>query len=181
MQHIVADYDALIMQLIDMFPDFRMRLKLDKKTGKVMHGADVQSVFDICWYTFSRIVADVAPPIDPDLRYEEFQGAILSCLCCGEFFIRHSSRQIYCDNPTVKQSAIAKTEEPTMLAKRLLKQNIRHKIDPATLPGVGCGNEVNCFYQSYFNFSHKGSISSSLATMRFCSARGGSGIRQFAK
>jgi hypothetical protein len=31
-----------------------MRLKLDKKTGKVMFGADVQSVFDIAWYTFSR-------------------------------------------------------------------------------------------------------------------------------
>jgi len=97
-KHIITDYNDLIMRMIDMFPDFRMRLKLDKKTSKVMYGADVQSVFDICWYTFSRIVADVAPPLDPDLRYEESQGAILSCLCCGNFFVRHASRQLYCDN-----------------------------------------------------------------------------------
>ena len=76
-----------------MFPDFRMRLKLDKKTGKVMFGADVQSVFDIAWYTFSRIVADVAPPVDEDLDYFESQGSILSYLACGKYFVRRSSRQ----------------------------------------------------------------------------------------
>jgi hypothetical protein len=80
------------------FPDFRMRLKLDKKTGKVMYGADIQSVFDICWYTFSRMVADVAPPADEDLNYFESQGSILSCLACGKYFVRHSSRQLYCNN-----------------------------------------------------------------------------------
>lgn len=75
-----------------------MRLKLDKKTGKVMFGADVQSVFDICWYTFSKIVADVAPPTDEDPDYMYSQGSILSCLTCGKYFVRHSSRQLYCDS-----------------------------------------------------------------------------------
>ncbi len=75
-----------------------MRLKLDKKTGKVMYGADIQSVFDICWYTFSRMVADVAPPVDEDLNYFESQGSILSCLACGKYFVRHSSRQLYCNS-----------------------------------------------------------------------------------
>ena len=98
LEHIIADYDDRIMQLIDMFPDFRMRLKLNKKTGKVMYGADVQSVFDICWYTFSRIVADVAPPIDTDPGYIYSQASILSCLACGKYFVRHSSRQLYCSS-----------------------------------------------------------------------------------
>ncbi|MBM7686786.1 hypothetical protein [Defluviitalea raffinosedens] len=95
--HVLEDYNDLIFKVIDIFPDFRMRLKLDKKTGKVMFGADVQSVFDICWYTFSRIVADVAPPVDEDLDYFESQGSILSCLACGKYFVRCSSRQLYCD------------------------------------------------------------------------------------
>jgi len=95
---VLEDYNDLIFKVIDMFPDFRMRLKLDKKTGKVMFGADVQSVFDICWYTFSRIVADVAPPVDEDLDYFESQGSILSCLACGKYFVRRSSRQLYCDS-----------------------------------------------------------------------------------
>ena len=95
---VLEDYSDLIFKVIDMFPDFRMRLKLDKKTGKVMFGADVQSIFDICWYTFSRIVADVAPPVDEDLDYFESQGSILSCLTCGKYFVRRSSRQRYCDS-----------------------------------------------------------------------------------
>lgn len=95
---VLENYNDLIIKVIDMFPDFRMRLKLDKKTGKVMFGADVQSVFDICWYTFSRIVADVAPPVDEDLDYFESQGSILSCLACGKYFVRRSSRQLYCDS-----------------------------------------------------------------------------------
>lgn len=81
-----------------MIPDFRMRLKFDNKTEKVMFGADIQSVFDICWYTFSRMVADVAPPLDEDLNYFESQGSVLSCLACGKYFVRHSSRQLYCNN-----------------------------------------------------------------------------------
>ena len=96
--NILEDYNDHIFQVIDMFPDFRMRLKLDKKTGKVMYGTDIQSVFDICWYTFSRMVADVAPPVDEDLNYFEAQGTILSCLACGKYFVRHSSRQLYCDS-----------------------------------------------------------------------------------
>ncbi len=95
---VLEDYNDLIFKMIDMFPDFRMRLKLDKKTGKVMFGADVKSVFDIAWYTFSRIVADVAPPIDEDPDYMYSQGSILSCLACGKYFVRHSSRQQYCDS-----------------------------------------------------------------------------------
>lgn len=96
---VIENYDEHLIGLIGMFPDFRMRLKRDKMTKKIMYGADVQSVFDIAWYAFSRMVADVAPPADEDLDYEYSQGAVLSCLACGRAFVRHSSRQRYCGSP----------------------------------------------------------------------------------
>ncbi|MDY6212377.1 hypothetical protein [Hornefia butyriciproducens] len=96
---VMEDMDDHSQRVIDIMPDFRMRLKFDKETGKIMYGADVRSVFDICWYTLSRIIADVAPPVDEDLNYLYSQGKILSCLCCGEFFIRRSGRQLYCNKP----------------------------------------------------------------------------------
>ena len=98
LEHIAADYNDLIVQMVDMFPDFQMRMKLDKKTCKVMYGADVQSVFDIWWYTFSRIVANIAPPIDEAQDYMYSQTSILACMACGKYFVRHSSGQLYCDN-----------------------------------------------------------------------------------
>ena len=96
--YILEEYNDLMFKVIDMFPDFRMRLKLDREKSKIMYGADIKSVFDICWYTFSRMVADVAPPVDDDLNYFESQGSILSCLACGKYFVRRSSRQLYCDS-----------------------------------------------------------------------------------
>lgn len=97
-----------------------MRLKQYKKTGKIMYGADVQSVFDICWYTFARIVADVAPPIDTDnnLDYFESQGSVLSCLACGNYFVRYSSRQLYCNNPNCKAERDNRKNELIMTGRK---------------------------------------------------------------
>ena len=64
--------------------------------------AEIHSVFDIARYFFARMVSDVASPVDVDMDYEFSQGSILTCMCCGEYFIRHSSRQRYCDNPNCK-------------------------------------------------------------------------------
>jgi hypothetical protein len=95
-----AEYENLISDVLEAFPDIKMRLQKNRKTGKIEMGADVQSVFDIAWYTFARLVADVAPPVDEDLNYIESQGSILTCMACGEYFVRHSSRQRYCNNPS---------------------------------------------------------------------------------
>ena len=95
---VYEDYKELTAKLLDLFPDFNMRLKTDSK-GKVLYAADVKSVFDIAWYTFARMVADVSAPIDESLDYMFYQGSVLSCLACGEYFVRHSSRQLYCDSP----------------------------------------------------------------------------------
>ena len=93
------EYDDLMLNVMEAIPDIRMRLQKNKKTGKIEMAADVQSVFDIAWYTFARLVADVAPSIDKDMDYFESQGSILTCMACGEYFVRHSSRQRYCNNP----------------------------------------------------------------------------------
>ncbi len=93
-----ADIDIHMENVMERIPDFRMRLKKDKKKGTIRFGADVQSVFDICWYTFARLVADVAPPVDVDLNCMDSTGSILSCLCCGKYFVRRSARQLYCDS-----------------------------------------------------------------------------------
>jgi hypothetical protein len=110
-----------------MFPDFRIRLKLDKKTKKVMYGADIQSVFDICWYTFSRMVADVAPPVDEDLNYFESQGSILSCLACGKYFVRHSSRQLYCNCWDCQAERNRRNRRASYARKKAAKVKVKNK------------------------------------------------------
>ncbi|MCD8009056.1 MAG: hypothetical protein LUF68_09050 [Clostridiales bacterium] len=98
-QKVNEDYRYLKGCVLDMMPDFRMRLKQDKKKGTIMFGADTQSIFDICWYSFARMIADVAPSADEDLNYMQSTGSILYCMSCGDYFVRHSSRQLYCSKP----------------------------------------------------------------------------------
>ena len=102
LEHFNADYNDRVFDLLEMFPDFKLRVKQNPKTHKAEMMAEIHSVFDIAWYSFARMVADVAPPADDDLNYMFSQGSILTCMCCGEYFVRHSSRQRYCDNPDCK-------------------------------------------------------------------------------
>lgn len=98
LKQLKADRVERMTQLIDLFPDFRMRLKMNRRSKKIEYGADVYSVFDICWYAFGRLVADVAPPADYGIDDEFSQASILSCLACGSYFLRRSSRQRYCQS-----------------------------------------------------------------------------------
>ena len=102
LEHFNADYNDRMFDLLEMFPDFKMRVKQNPKTHKAEMTAEIHSVFDIAWYAFARMVADVAPPADVNMNYMFSQGSILTCMCCGEYFVRHSSRQRYCDNPDCK-------------------------------------------------------------------------------
>ena len=82
------EYKDLMSNVLDMFPDIRWRLKMNPKSGKIEMGADVQSVFDIAWYTFARMVADVAPPVDEDLDYHScLRGLLLSVFLPWLFFL----------------------------------------------------------------------------------------------
>lgn len=97
LQDPLNDYKYLQDVLLGLFPEFRMVLRRDAKTKRVIFAADVQSVFDLGWYTLSRCVADDAPKEDddPDSMFRE--GSILACLNCGDYFVRKGPRQQYCD------------------------------------------------------------------------------------
>ena len=48
LQKLNTDREERMMQLVDLFPDFRMHLKMNPRTKKIEYGADVTSIFDIC-------------------------------------------------------------------------------------------------------------------------------------
>ena len=56
------DYEELRDKLIEMIPDFRLRLKVNHKSNRVVLAADIHSVFDIAWYTLAKKVCEDAQP-----------------------------------------------------------------------------------------------------------------------
>lgn len=92
-----ADYDEEIQDtLIDIIPDFRMRLKRNPKNNQVVFAADVNSVFDIAWYTLARMITDFGPLEDGGRVRDLTEGTLITCPHCGEAFIRRNNRQQYC-------------------------------------------------------------------------------------
>ena len=43
------DYDELRNALIDIIPEFTMKLKVDSRTNRLEFSTDINSVFDIAW------------------------------------------------------------------------------------------------------------------------------------
>lgn len=84
------------LKSIEYFPEFKVSLQFEKRSDKIGMYADIDSVFDICWYTFSRLVADIAPPLDEDLDSMYSNGSYICCLNCGKYVKRKGPRQKYC-------------------------------------------------------------------------------------
>ena len=98
------DYYILRDKLVDMMPDFRMRLKVNRKKNIVVLAADIHSVFDIAWYTLAKKISELPLP-DYKEKEEEYDSCdkpvILICPICGNAFVRvgKANRKIYCGSP----------------------------------------------------------------------------------
>lgn len=92
-----ADYDEEILNtLIDIIPTFNMRLKRNPKNNQVKFAADVNSVFDIAWYTLAMMITDFGPLEEGGRERNLSDGTLVTCPHCGEAFIRRNNRQQYC-------------------------------------------------------------------------------------
>lgn len=105
------DYEELLNRLIELIPDFRMRMKIDPRTNRPEFSTDVQSVFDIAWYTLARMLSEDPAPENkgkPDSRPE---GIMIRCRHCGRFIIRKGKRQEYCDSEECQKARNARKQK----------------------------------------------------------------------
>ena len=67
--------------------------------SKAIFTANINSVFDICWYTLSRFIATNSGSLDLDLSIntEDFRSTHIGvCRSCGRYMEMKSNRQLYC-------------------------------------------------------------------------------------
>ena len=94
----IDDFYNLRGKLMEMISDFRMRLKVDPKTDKVVFAANVHSVFEIAWYTLARYMVDVQLTDEGTNERHYSEAKVCVCKCCGKAFIRPAkqNRRQYC-------------------------------------------------------------------------------------
>lgn len=104
-------YEEIRDVLLDIIPDFRMRLKTNPATGNVVFAADIHSVFDISWYVLARALVDFGTPEDHAVTHGKENKAnrslnrqvICTCTICGKAFAREGNRRLICGDPECKR------------------------------------------------------------------------------
>lgn len=110
LQNPLNDLEYLHTTLLSLFPEFRMKLRKDSKTNRIMFAADVYSVFDLAWYTLSRAVAQNAPEHDMNPNSMFSDRIPQTCQNCGNFFVRTGPRQRYCTDPVCQAARQRKNQ-----------------------------------------------------------------------
>ena len=120
-QNPLQDLEYLHTTLLSLFPEFKMKLRKDAKSKRILFAADVYSVFDLAWYALSRSVANDAPDYDLDPDSMCSDGTPMACLHCGNFFIRKGPRQRYCTKPSC-QAARQRINQRNLRERRKIQQ-----------------------------------------------------------
>ena len=118
-------YEELQQKMVDMMPDFRVRLKVNPKTRKMVFAADVHSVFDICWYTLARKTSEDVAPEDKGTsadKKEKPAGVVMSCPFCGEAFVRRSNRSVICGKPECEKARKAMNQRNSRRKRKIQSQ-----------------------------------------------------------
>lgn len=119
------DYEELRDKLIDMIPDFRLRLKVNHKSNRVVLAADIHSVFDIAWYTLAKKVCEDAQPlIKQDLeQLDILENPVLRlCPICGQAFVckGKGSKRKYCGSPECNKRRVAQNVQNHRKKKKIV-------------------------------------------------------------
>lgn len=91
-------YKEMTAKLADIMPDFRVRVKTDPRTDRMVLAAEVNSVFDIAWFVLARIITSDGKKFAQEASAEGTpkELAVVICPNCGEAFARRSNRQQFC-------------------------------------------------------------------------------------
>lgn len=118
------DYEELRDKLIDMIPDFRLRLKVNYKRNRVVFAADIHSVFDIAWFALAKKICDDTHPQMTELLKNldsREKPVVLTCPICGTAFVRKGKgvRKIYCGNYECDKRRRAKNTQNTRRRQKI--------------------------------------------------------------
>jgi hypothetical protein len=105
------DYNELMNTLVDFIPEFNMKLKFSPVTNRFEFSADVDSVFDIAWYTLARMISEDPALENRNKQDERPEGIMICCRHCGKFLIRKGKRQEFCTSPECQKARKARNQK----------------------------------------------------------------------
>ena len=115
-------FEELRNAMLEFFPDFKLRLKLNPKTNRIVLSADVDSVFEIAWYALAHLMTEEPLPEEKGKQVNRSEGMMTCCKNCGRFFIRHNYRNEYCGLIECQKARNAKNQREFRDRRRINKR-----------------------------------------------------------
>ncbi|MBQ0071937.1 MAG: hypothetical protein KBS81_08845 [Spirochaetales bacterium] len=116
------DYPSHLRNLLDCVPPFEMTLQVNEDSGRVGMYAHIDTLFDICWFALSRIIATDAPPEDSDDDGPlHTNKPYICCKACGTYLVKTGIRQQYCGNPDCQRVRNRKKQKEHYERQKLKK------------------------------------------------------------
>jgi hypothetical protein len=126
------DYDELMNTLVDFIPDFNMKLKFSPTTKRFEFSADVDSVFDIAWYTLARMISEDPALENRNKQEERPEGILICCRHCGKFLIRKGKHQEFCPSPECQKARKARNQKDFRKRKAAVMSQTESKSEKKT-------------------------------------------------
>lgn len=106
-------YKEMTGKLADIMPDFRVRVKVEPRTERMVLAADVNSVFDIAWFVLARLITSGGQRVKQETSAEGTpkELAVVICPNCGEAFARRSNRQQFCTKEECRKAHNAQRQK----------------------------------------------------------------------
>lgn len=99
---VIDDFYEYRDGLLEIIPDFNMRLKVGPDTGNTVFVADIHSVFDVAWYTMACMIVDIKLT-DEGVRQrtKSYEPKVCICRGCGRSFVKtaEQARKLCCGDP----------------------------------------------------------------------------------
>lgn len=114
-------YKEMLSKLADIMPPMNMRVRLDPNTNRMVFAAEVNSAFDIAWFTLSRMLTANGVKYHQGKSAEGIpkELAVVTCLNCGEAFPRRSNRQQFCTKEECRKAHNAQRQKKYRENKKL--------------------------------------------------------------
>ena len=115
-QYIIRDEAEYQQILVKKFHTFKMSLIIDPKTKKPVHHIAIDSIFDIAWFAFSKLITEDASyvSLQDENYYDDFSDdeyvnesqPVTRCPICGDY-IKKIKNKKYCNKPECQKRRAA--------------------------------------------------------------------------
>lgn len=113
-KEVVSNKFEIYKMITDWIPEIKVGVQYDSSKNTCVLAAEVNSIFDICYYTIARLLASNAPSEDENtdrIAKYDLGEKVSFCEICGKVYIKSGNNQRSCGKESCKREIDRRRQE----------------------------------------------------------------------